>query len=85
MVVIERDQARIDELTNPLEGGFIHGDGTYPDVLGDGEPENTDVLFCLQETDQTIIPPVRFGRSLGFKRVVPRAHNSQFQRIRSEP
>jgi len=84
VVIIERDQARIDELTDRLEAGFIHGDGTLPDVLSDAEPENTDVLFCLQESDQTNILAALIGRSLGFKRVVPRVNNPQFQRIGHE-
>ena len=84
VVIIERDQARIDELSEHLEAGFIHGDGTSPDVLADAEPENTDVLFCLQQSDQTNILAALIGRSLGFKRVVPRVNNPQFQRIGHE-
>jgi len=84
VVIIERDQARIDELSDQLEVGFIHGDGTAPAILGDAEPENTDVLFCLQNSDQTNILAALIGRSLGFKRVVPRVNSTQFQCISYE-
>jgi trk system potassium uptake protein len=84
VVFIERDKARIEDLSERLDAGFLHGDGTEPDVLRDAEPENTDVLFCLLESDQANIIASLVGRSLGFKRVVPRIANPQFQRICNE-
>ena len=84
VIIIERDRDRIDALSERLDAGFVHGDGTMPDVLRDAEPENTDVLFCLMESDQTNILAGLIGRSLGFARVVPRVNDPQFQRIAAE-
>lgn len=84
VIIIERDRDRINELSERLDAGFVHGDGTLPDVLRDAEPENTDVLFCLMESDQTNILAGLIGRSLGFARVVPRVNDPQFQRIAAE-
>jgi len=84
VVLIERDSNRIDALSERLDCGFLLGDGTEPDVLRDAEPENTDVLYCLLESDQTNIIASLVGRSLGFGRVVPRIANPQFQRICNE-
>ena len=84
VVIVERGRARIDELSDRLDAGFIHGDGTSPDVLRDAEPEHTDALFCLMESDQTNILASLIGRSLGFRRVVPRVNDPQFQRICAE-
>ncbi|WPL16467.1 Trk system potassium uptake protein TrkA [Thiorhodovibrio winogradskyi] len=84
VVIIERDRNRIDVLSERLDAGFVHGDGTLPDVLRDAEPENTDVLFCLMESDQINILAGLIGRSLGFARVVPRVNDPQFQRIAAE-
>ncbi|MGA7979942.1 MAG: TrkA family potassium uptake protein [Chromatiaceae bacterium] len=84
VVLIERDKARIETLSERLDCGFLLGDGTEPDVLRDAEPENTDVLFCLLESDQTNIIASLVGRSLGFGRVVPRIADPQFQRICNE-
>lgn len=84
VIIIERDRDRIDALSERLDAGFVHGDGTLPDVLRDAEPENTDVLFCLMESDQTNILAGLIGRSLGFARVVPRVNDPQFQRIAAE-
>ncbi|WP_041603550.1 potassium channel family protein [Thioflavicoccus mobilis] len=84
VVIIERHRERIEELSERFDCGFIHGDGTSPDVLRDAEPENTHVLFCLLESDQTNILAGLIGRSLGFARVVPRVNDPQFQRICAE-
>jgi trk system potassium uptake protein TrkA len=84
VILIERDSARIDALSERMDCGFLLGDGTEPDVLRDAEPENTDVLYCLLESDQTNIIASLVGRSLGFGRVVPRIANPQFQRICNE-
>jgi len=84
VVIVERDRNRIDTLAERLDAGFVHGDGTAPDVLRDAEPENTDVLFCLLESDQANILAALIGRSLGFTRVVPRVNERQFQHITDE-
>jgi len=84
VIIIERRRERIDALSERLDAGFVHGDGTSPDVLRDAEPENTDVLFCLLESDQANLLAALIGRSLGFPRVVPRVNDPQFQRIGTE-
>lgn len=84
VIIIERSRERIDSLAEHLDCGFIHGDGTSPDVLRDAEPENTDVLFCLLESDQTNILAGLIGRSLGFARIIPRVNDPQFQHIGRE-
>ncbi|WP_295886129.1 TrkA family potassium uptake protein [uncultured Thiohalocapsa sp.] len=84
VIIVERDRNRIDELSERLDAGFVHGDGTSPTVLRDVEPENTDVLFCLLESDQSNILAALIGRSLGFERVVPRINDRQFQHITDE-
>jgi trk system potassium uptake protein TrkA len=84
VILIEKDRERIEDLSERLDAGFLHGDGTEPEVLRDAEPENTDVLFCLLDSDQTNIIASLVGRSLGFERVVPRIADPQFQRICNE-
>jgi trk system potassium uptake protein TrkA len=84
VILIERDRERIDSLAERIDAGFVHGDGTSPEVLRDAEPENTDVLFCLMESDQTNILAALIGRSLGFARVVSRINDRQFQHIADE-
>lgn len=84
VVFIEKDKQRIEDLSERIDAGFLLGDGTEPEVLRDAEPENTDALFCMLESEQTNIIASLVGRSLGFGRVVLRIADPQFQRICNE-
>ena len=54
VVVIERDEERIEELKDYLDCGFIEGDGTRPAVLKQADPHNTDFLFVSVTRTRTI-------------------------------
>jgi trk system potassium uptake protein TrkA len=84
VVIVESDKARIDELKETLDCGFVHGDGGAPAILRETDPERTDFLFCLTGNDQTNIISSLVGRSLGFKRVVTQIENPQYERICAE-
>jgi trk system potassium uptake protein TrkA len=81
VIIVERDKARIDELSEALDCGFVHGDGGTPAILRETGPANADFLFCLTGNDQTNIIASLVGRSLGFKRVVTRIDNQQYEHI----
>jgi trk system potassium uptake protein TrkA len=81
VVIVEKDRNRIDELTEELECGFLHGDGSKPDVLRESGAGETDSLFCLTGNDQTNIIASLVGRSLGFARVVTRIDDPAFEHI----
>ncbi|MDX1709969.1 MAG: TrkA family potassium uptake protein [Rhodovibrionaceae bacterium] len=81
VVIIETDEEKIDTLREFLDCGFIHGDGSRPRVLKEAGPENTDILFCLAETDQANILAALVGRSLGFERVVPKIEEEDYEEI----
>jgi len=81
VVIIERDKERIDALGEELDCGFIHGDGGKPAILREADPENTDFLFCLTDSDQSNIIASLVGRSLGYKRVVTRIEDPEFEHI----
>ena len=70
VIMVERNEARIEELSEQLDCGFIHGDGTRPDILKEVSPEGTEVIFCLTGNDQANIIASLAARSLGFKKVV---------------
>jgi trk system potassium uptake protein len=70
VVIIERNRERIDALSEQLDCGFLHGDGSTPALLREADPEHSDCLFCLTGQDQTNILASLVGRSLGFARVV---------------
>lgn len=81
VIIVERDRERIDELSEKLDCGLIHGDGSRPDVLKEVGPEQTDMLFCLSDEDQINIIASLVGRSLGFGRVVTSITDSSYEAI----
>lgn len=81
VVIIEKDKARIDELSNELAAGFIHGDGSKPAILREADPAATDFLFTLTGNDQSNIIASLVGRSLGFRRVVTRIDDPAYEHI----
>lgn len=81
VIIIEKDKARIDELSAELGAGFIHGDGSKPAILREAGPSTTDFLFALSGNDQNNILTSLVGRSLGFKRVVTRIEDPSYEHI----
>ena len=81
VVIIEKDKAHIEELSNELAAGFVHGDGSKPAILREADPNATDYLFALTDNDQSNIIASLVGRSLGFKRVITRIEDPSYQYI----
>ena len=81
VIIIERDKTLIDELSNQLDCGFIHGDGSKPAILKETDPNDVDYLFCLTGNDQANIITSLVGRSLGFKRVITKIDDPEFEHI----
>jgi trk system potassium uptake protein TrkA len=81
VVIIERNKERIDALSEELDCGFIYGDGGKPAILREADPERTDFLFCLTGNDQSNIIASLVGKSLGFKRMVTRIEDPEFEHI----
>jgi trk system potassium uptake protein TrkA len=81
VIVVDRDAERLEALGDDLDCGRIHGDGTRPLVLKEADPEGTDFLFCLTGSDQANIIASLVGRSLGFRRVVTRIDDPDFEHI----
>ncbi|MFO8083367.1 MAG: TrkA family potassium uptake protein [Desulfobacterales bacterium] len=84
VIIIEKDEKKIDDLSDILDCSFLNGDGSDPAILREVGPEQTDVLFCLSNSDQANLISSLVGRSLGFKRVIPSIQNPEFEGICSE-
>lgn len=84
VVIIEKEEKKIDELSKELDCSFLKGDGSRPAILKEVGPEQTDVLFCLSDNDQANIIASLVGRSLGFKRVVTSIENPEYASICGE-
>lgn len=70
VIIIETNKEKIDHLSDELDCSFLHGDSTKPAVLSQVDPKNSDILFCLSNSDQINIITSLLGRSMGFKRVI---------------
>jgi len=81
VIIIEKAQEKIDDLSDTLDCSFLHGDGSKPAILREVGPEQTDVLFCLSDSDQANLISSLVGRSLGFKRVIPSIQDPEFEGI----
>jgi trk system potassium uptake protein TrkA len=81
VVIIERDRARIDELSDDLDCAFLHGDGSKPHILSEVDPGHTDFLFCMTDNDQDNILASLVGRSLGFQQVVTSIRDPDYRKI----
>lgn len=81
VVMIERDKEKVEQLSQQLDCGFIHGDGSRPAILREVGPKGTDLLLCLTSDDQDNILAALVGRSLGFQRVVTQIRDSEFEHI----
>ena len=84
VVIVELDKEKIDNFSDKLDCGFIHGDGSTPAVLRELYPEKTNYLFCLTSSDQTNIITALVGKSLRFNHVVPKIENEEFEFICKE-
>jgi len=81
VVIVEKNKSRIEELSDKIGCGFVHGDGSKPAILKETDPAHTDFLFCLTGNDQTNIIASLIGRSLGFKRVITGIEDPEFEHI----
>jgi len=81
VVIVERDRETIDHLSTDYDCGFLHGDGSRPEVLSEADPANTDILYCLTDNDQNNIIASLVGRNLGFPRIITRIEDPAFEPI----
>ena len=81
VIIIETVKAKIDELSEEMDCSFLQGDGSQPNLLREVNPAQTDILYCLTDSDQANVIASLIGRSLGFKRVVTSIGDPQFEDI----
>jgi trk system potassium uptake protein TrkA len=81
VIVIEVDKEKIDQISDELDCSFLNGDSTKPAVLSQADPKNSDILFCLSNSDQINIITSLLGRSMGFKRVITSIENTDLVQL----
>ena len=81
VVIIDTNEDKISELSESLDCGFIHGDGSRPAVLDELSPDETDMLFCLSNDDQDNIIASLVGQTMQFSSVVTKIEDPDFEGI----
>ena len=81
VIIIENNKDVIEELMGKVDCVFIHGNGSKPAILQETDPTSIDVLFCLTKSDEANIIASLVARSLGFKRVITRIEDPEFEHI----
>ena len=84
VVIIDTDEDKISELSETLDCGFIHGDGSRPAVLEELSPGKEDMLFCLSSDDQDNIIASLVGQTMQFSQVVTKIEDPDFEGICSK-
>lgn len=84
VVIIERDKQKIEAVAQSLDCGFLNGDGSRPAILKEAGPGQTDFLLCLTNHDQDNILASLVGHSLGFKRIVTKIEDPEYQHLCTE-
>jgi trk system potassium uptake protein TrkA len=84
VLIIEKDRAHIEALSQHLDCAFLNGDGSMPDLLREADPTHTDALLCLTSHDQTNIIAGLMARNLGYARVVTVIEDADFEGLCAE-
>ena len=84
VVLIDEDRARLDELSEELDCGMIHGDGTLPSVLRDAFGDGSDAFVALTNEDDVNILASIVAKSVGYERVIPQIVRPELLTIAEE-
>lgn len=81
VVVIEADKGKIDTVSEELDAGYLHGDGSKPAILKEAGPKNTDILFCLTGNDRVNVLAGLVARSMEFRKIVVKIEDPELELI----
>lgn len=81
VIIIEVNKEKIDQFCEELDCSFLHGDSAKPAILSQVDPKNSDILFCLTNSDQINIITSLLGRSMGFKRVITSIEDTGLEQL----
>lgn len=84
VVIIESDADVAESISESLDCGVLHGDGTRPAVLAEADPAHADALLALTSNAQTNLIASLVGRSVGFTRVITRIDDEEFEHVALE-
>ncbi|AEI92142.1 potassium channel family protein [Roseobacter litoralis] len=71
VVLIDKNRQKLEDLSQRLDCGMIHGDGSSPKILREAFASEEDVLIALTNASDGNILTALTARSVGFGRVIP--------------
>ncbi len=83
-VLVDESRERLDDISDDVECGLIHGDGTLPSILREAMGDGADALMMLTNHDEANILGAAVGRSIGIERVVVQIIQTQLLPICEE-
>ncbi|MEM1301306.1 MAG: NAD-binding protein [Pseudomonadota bacterium] len=84
VVLIDRDRAKLERLSEQLDCGMVEGDGTAPTLLRDVHTSEDDVLIALTNASDDNILSALVARSVGFARVIPQIISPELLEVCAE-
>ena len=84
VVIIDRDRARLESLSETLDCGMVEGDGTSPSVLREARAGEDDVMIALTNASDDNILAALVARSVGFGRVIPQIISPELMEVCAE-
>ena len=78
VVVIEQDEALVEQAGQRLDALVIHGNGASPKVLGEAGVEKSDLLVAVTNTDEVNLVACLAAKAQGVPRTVARIHNADY-------
>lgn len=84
VVIIDKDRARLEKLSERLDCGMVEGDGTLPSVLRDAFNDERDIFIAVTNASDDNILASIVARSVGFGRVIPQITSAEFMDVCEE-
>lgn len=81
VVLIDKDRARLERLSERLDCGMIEGDGTMPTTLREAFRDDDDVFIAVTNASDDNILASIVARSVGFGRVIPQITSTELMDI----
>lgn len=84
VVLIDKDRAKLERLSDQLDCGLIEGDGSSPSVLREAFSGEEDLLIALTNASDDNILTALVARSVGFGRVIPQIISPELLEVCAE-
>jgi trk system potassium uptake protein len=78
VVLIEQDEALVEQATEQLDALVIHGNGASPRLLAEAGIKRSDLLIAASSSDEANIIACLAAKAQGVPRTVARIHNPDY-------